>query len=91
MTTHQLETEIKCLIEKTYDVCYTGKVEVEHNNGLWTVKLQFTYPLGITFGYGGDDILAFIEKEIKERNLSKYVKFYKFKKYIAENEEGRPD
>ena len=69
-----IEKQVLDLIERSYRQCYINRIQVTHNEDLYTLKLylhdQQWCPLVIMGQCESDqDFLKLVEKEIKERNL----------------------
>lgn len=71
-----LEQKIKCIIETLYKCCYTRGLSVEKHGTLYVLKLFLHDP---NFGAlvianqcnSDEDFLKYVEKELKDRKLTR--------------------
>ena len=70
----RLEKEILCIIDKTIEGKYIGKLKVEHNDDWYTLLLYMNRemtPLCLSYQGTEEQFKNFIYNEIKSRKLEK--------------------
>ena len=70
----ELENKVLEMINEITGAKYTGRVTIEHEDGIWMLKLSPTKEFSmLTLGYEGDEksFMSFVEKELRKRKLNR--------------------